>query len=51
MYEGRTNVEQGKAEPSFLVSHQLSLDEAPEAYEQFDSRRRGWTKVILRPAA
>ncbi len=44
-------IHEGKAKPSFLVSHQLSLDEAPEAYQQFDSRQRGWTKVILRPAA
>ena len=40
-----------KAKPSFLVSHQLALDEVAEAYQQFDSRQRGWTKVILRPAA
>lgn len=44
-------IHEGKAKPSFLVSHQLMLDEAPEAYQQFDSRKRGWTKVILRPAA
>ncbi|ULA58632.1 MAG: Glutathione-independent formaldehyde dehydrogenase [Nitrospira sp.] len=44
-------IHEGKAKPSFLVSHQLSLDDAPEAYQQFDSRQRGWTKVILRPAA
>jgi threonine dehydrogenase-like Zn-dependent dehydrogenase len=44
-------IHEGKAKPSFLVSHQLALDEAPEAYQQFDSRKCGWTKVILRPAA
>jgi threonine dehydrogenase-like Zn-dependent dehydrogenase len=44
-------IHEGKAKPSFLVSHQLSLDEAPEAYRHFDARQRGWTKVILRPAA
>jgi hypothetical protein len=31
------------------VSHQLSLDEAPEAYKHFDARENGWTKVVLRP--
>lgn len=41
----------GKAKPSFLVSHQLSLDEAPEAYKHFDNRDNGWTKVVLKPAA
>lgn len=41
----------GKAKPSLIVSHQLSLDEAPDAYRHFDARERGWTKVVLRPAA
>ena len=28
----------GKARPSFIVSHELPLDRAPEAYRNFDSR-------------
>src|SRR5687768_2460691 len=40
----------GKAEPSFIVSHELPLDEAPKAYEHFDKRDDGWTKVVLHPA-
>jgi glutathione-independent formaldehyde dehydrogenase len=39
----------GKAKPSFLVSHHLHLDEAPDAYEHFDAREPGWTKVVLHP--
>lgn len=39
----------GKAKPSFLVSHQLSLDEAATGYENFDARKDGWTKVVLKP--
>ncbi|SDO48261.1 glutathione-independent formaldehyde dehydrogenase [Microbacterium sp. ru370.1] len=39
----------GKATPSFIVSHELSLDEAPDAYEHFDNRDDGWTKVVLKP--
>ena len=41
----------GKANPSFIVSHELSLDQAPEAYKNFDERKDGWTKVLLRPGA
>jgi glutathione-independent formaldehyde dehydrogenase len=41
----------GRAEPSFVVSHQLPLTQAPEAYEKFDKRIEGYTKVILQPAA
>lgn len=44
-------IETGKAKPSFLVSHELSLDEAEEAYKHFDARVNGWTKVVLKPAA
>ncbi|MEU6273172.1 glutathione-independent formaldehyde dehydrogenase [Streptomyces populi] len=39
----------GRAEPGFLVSHELDLDEAPSAYEHFDRRDDGWTKVVLHP--
>jgi threonine dehydrogenase-like Zn-dependent dehydrogenase len=31
------------------VSHELSLEEAPDAYKHFDARDDGWTKVVLRP--
>ena len=39
----------GKAKPSLILSHKLSLDEAPKAYKHFDDRDKGWTKVILKP--
>jgi glutathione-independent formaldehyde dehydrogenase len=41
----------GKANPSFIVSHELPLEQAPEAYKNFDDRKDGWTKVVLRPGA
>ena len=47
----RDLIEAGKANPSFIVSHELSLDQAPDAYKNFDERNDGWTKVILRPGA
>jgi glutathione-independent formaldehyde dehydrogenase len=39
----------GRAKPSFVVSHELPLSEAPVAYEKFDKRIDGYTKVILHP--
>lgn len=39
----------GKAIPSQIVSHELSLDDAPNAYKHFDKRDKGWTKIILKP--
>jgi glutathione-independent formaldehyde dehydrogenase len=41
----------GRAHPSKLVSHELGLEEAVDAYEHFDKRDSGWTKVLLHPAA
>ncbi|MEC9293037.1 MAG: glutathione-independent formaldehyde dehydrogenase [Chloroflexota bacterium] len=38
-----------RAKPSFVVSHEISLDEAPAAYQKFDRREDGYTKVILHP--
>ena len=38
-----------RAAPSFVVSHELPLDRAPEAYQRFDAREDGWTKVVLHP--
>ena len=39
----------GRATPSFVVSHELALEQAPEAYEKFDKRIEGYTKVVLHP--
>ena len=38
-----------KANPSMIISHELPLEKAPEAYKHFDNRDKGWTKVILKP--
>jgi threonine dehydrogenase-like Zn-dependent dehydrogenase len=44
-------IHHGKAKPSVIISHELPLEEAPNAYKHFDSRDKGWTKVILHPKA
>ncbi|MGX1135074.1 glutathione-independent formaldehyde dehydrogenase [Streptomyces glaucescens] len=40
---------EGRARPSFVVSHEVPLEEAPTAYDKFDKRVEGYTKVILHP--
>ena len=42
-------IEVGKAKPSWIVSHELPLDQAPDAYKSFNERKDGWTKVVLKP--
>ncbi|MEV6862632.1 glutathione-independent formaldehyde dehydrogenase [Streptosporangium subroseum] len=45
----RTLIHEGKARPSWVVSHELNLDDAPDGYEHFDRRDLGWTKVVIHP--
>ena len=42
-------IEQDKVKPSWIVSHELPLEKAPDAYKNFDDRANGWTKVTLAP--
>ena len=45
----RDMITAGKASPSFVVSHEVPLDDAVDAYDKFDKRVDGYTKVILNP--
>ena len=40
-----------KAKPSAIISHDLPLTQAPNAYKNFDARLNGWHKVVLHPQA
>ena len=39
----------GQATPSRVISHELPLDQVGRAYDQFDKRAEGWTKVWATP--
>jgi glutathione-independent formaldehyde dehydrogenase len=39
----------GKGKASFIVSHELPLEKAPEGDENFDAHKDGWTRVVLKP--
>jgi glutathione-independent formaldehyde dehydrogenase len=39
----------GRAKPSQIVTQRLPLDQAAEAYKNFDQRGDSWTKVVLKP--
>ncbi len=39
----------GVAKPSFVVSHEIKLEDAPVAYEKFDKRIDGYVKVLIHP--
>ncbi|WP_338790291.1 zinc-dependent alcohol dehydrogenase [Bernardetia sp. MNP-M8] len=42
-------VERGEIDPSFLITHRLKLDEAPEAYKTFRDKQDKCIKVVLTP--
>jgi alcohol dehydrogenase/glutathione-independent formaldehyde dehydrogenase len=47
--ELRDMIISGRADPSWVVSHRVGLEDAPEMYEAFDNREEGVTKVLLEP--
>lgn len=44
----RDLVVNGKARPSKIVSQHIPIDEASEAYDKFDKRIEGYTKVLIK---
>jgi len=45
----RNLITAGTATPGFIVSHELDLEAAANAYQKFDQRDAGWTTVVLHP--
>lgn len=42
-------IEKGEIDPSFVVTHRLSLEEAPKGYEMFKDKQDECIKVVLKP--
>jgi len=42
-------IEAGEIDPSFVISHEMSLDRASEGYETFKHKQDDCTKVVLKP--
>ncbi|HET8529046.1 MAG TPA: hypothetical protein VFL60_09055, partial [Gaiellaceae bacterium] len=42
-------IQAGQIDPSFIVTHRLSLDDAPTGYELFKHKRDDCLKVVLTP--
>jgi threonine dehydrogenase-like Zn-dependent dehydrogenase len=39
----------GKIDPSFLITHRVSLEDGPDAYKTFRDKQDGCIKVVIRP--
>ena len=42
-------IETGEIDPSFVITHRIGLEEAPEAYKTFRDRKDGCIKVVIKP--
>jgi threonine dehydrogenase-like Zn-dependent dehydrogenase len=42
-------IEDGTIDPSFVITHRISLDDAPAGYKMFRDKRDGCIKVVLQP--
>jgi threonine dehydrogenase-like Zn-dependent dehydrogenase len=42
-------IEQGKIDPSFVVTHTMPLAHAPEGYRMFRDKADSCVKVVLKP--
>lgn len=44
-----SRIEAGEIDPSFVITHRASLDDAPELYKTFRDKQGGCIKVVLNP--
>lgn len=42
-------IEEGEIDPSFVITHELDLEDAPDAYMTFKDKEDGCIKVMLKP--
>src|SRR4051795_13505547 len=42
-------IERGEIDPSFVITHQMPLDQAPQGYEMFKNKQDECIKVVLKP--
>jgi threonine dehydrogenase-like Zn-dependent dehydrogenase len=42
-------IDHGEIDPSFVISHRVSLDEVPSMYEKFKAKQDDCIKVVVRP--
>lgn len=42
-------IEQGAIDPSFVITHKVKLEDAPEMYKTFRDKKDGCIKVVLKP--
>jgi threonine dehydrogenase-like Zn-dependent dehydrogenase len=50
VYRGLSgHIARGEIDPSFVITHRLRLEEAPGAYQTFNTDKNSCIKVVLKP--
>jgi len=44
-------IQKDEIDPSFVITHRLSLDDAPDAYKMFREKRDQCVKVVMKPSS
>ena len=44
-------IEEGKIDPSFVITHRCGLEDGPKMYETFKKKQDGCIKVVMKPHA
>ena len=42
-------IERGEIDPSFVITHRVTLDDAPEMYQTFREKQDDCIKVVMKP--
>lgn len=42
-------IEEGKIDPSFIITHRVGLEAGPDAYKTFRDKQDGCIKVVINP--
>jgi threonine dehydrogenase-like Zn-dependent dehydrogenase len=42
-------IQAGEIDPSFVITHRLKLEQAPEGYKTFRDKKDGCIKIMLQP--
>ena len=42
-------IERGEIDPSFVITHRVPIDDAPNAYRRFRDKQDGCIKVVMKP--
>lgn len=44
-----SRIQNGDIDPSFIITHRMNLDDAPEGYSKFKHKQDGCIKIVLKP--